>query len=664
MRTWNVNRREFLRLSGLTSALALATACAGAPPAPAPSEPTAAPPATAVPVQATEAAPAAPASKYSEAPMLAEMVAAGQLPPVEERLPSDPLVVECIDGPGEYSDDLHRVLTGPADLAGYHCIVRESFAGWDYRSGKLEVIPNLASGWDITDGGATYTFHLRKGVRWSDGEPFTADDVVFWYEDIALNTELTPTFPTWLTAGGERGVIEKVDDYTVRFKFAAPHGILLEFLCFNGASLITPKHYLQQFHPKYADADELAAKVKEAGFEEWYQLFANRNDPHNNPDIPVLWIWKLETPFPAQRMVSVRNPYYWKVDTNGKQLPYFDRLINDLAENSEVIMMKTIAGEVDYQYRHMGFANYPLLKENEENGGYTVLEWIGGGHPCVYINQSVQDLELREIFQTKEFRHALSHAVDRESMRDLFFNGLGSLGNPPLRTTDYFWKEGFGSTAAEYDVDRANQLLDEVGLDKRDGEGWRLRPDGQRLQLLLECYPSEMGSPAIDIFSQMAEYWRAVGIDAQAKEIERSLWSQRALANECMMPSYSCSPVVWEVDPTWYVPYGTCYWAPAFAQWVASGGTAGEEPPSHIKQIVEWYEALKAEPDREKRLELGTKILAEHSEQVYMIGSVTIDLTPFIKKNDLVNVFDSAVADNRANHEQISWPWQVWRRKA
>ncbi|NPV07622.1 MAG: ABC transporter substrate-binding protein [Anaerolineae bacterium] len=664
----NLNRRDFLRVSGLTAGMALATACAGA--APAPAEPTPAPAEpTPVPAEPTATtvptAEAAPVSKYSEAPSLAAKVAAGELPPVEERLPSDPMIVECLEEPGEYCGDFRRCNTNITDIADYNTQVRESLVRWDYRSGQLEVVPNLASSWDISDGGATYTFHLRKGVRWSDGEPFTADDILFWYEDIALNEELTPAFPSWLTVGGQPVVIEKIDDYTVAFKFARPYGILLEFICFSGSQFIVPKHYLSQFHPKYAESGALEKAVKEAKFEHWYELFANRNVCYTNPELPVLYAWVLETPADTGRLVAVRNPYYWKVDTNGKQLPYFERFVTELAQEGEVVLMKAIAGEVDFQYRHMGFANYSVLKENEDKGNYTVLEWVGGGHPCVYVNQSYPDLPLREILQTKEFRHALSYALDRESMRDLFFNGVGTPGNPPSRKTDYFWKEGFGQTAVEYSVDKANELLDQIGLDQRDGDGWRLRPDGQRLQLLLECYPSEMGSPAIDIFSQVAAYWRDVGIEAQAKEMERSLWSQRALGNECMMPSYSCSPVVWEVDPIWYVPYAnSCYWAPAFGQWVASGGTSGEEPPEALKQLVEWYEELKSEPDRNKRLELGSKILEHHSEQVYMVGTVTIDITPTVAKNDLVNILKKAPADYRSLHEALTWLFQVWRRSA
>ncbi|NPV09883.1 MAG: hypothetical protein HPY83_18220 [Anaerolineae bacterium] len=657
-----ITRRSFLRVAGLASTAGVMVAC-GASPQPAPTQE---PEATAVPVSEATVAPApaetAPVSKYSEAPSLAAKVAAGELPPVEERLPAEPFVVECYHEVGQYSGDLRRTLTGPTDLTGNRVILWDNFARWDYRTGRLEPIPNMVTGWDISPDGKTYTFRLRRGMKWSDGEPFTADDILFWQEAIALNKELSPSYPSWLTSGGRPPAIEKIDDYTVSFTFEVPHGILIETLCFRGSDLIAPKHYLSQFHPDYADADELAAKVKAANFEHWYELFANRRDDQNNPDLPVLWAWKVEQPFPGERMVLVRNPYYWKVDTEGKQLPYFDRLINELSSNNEMCLMRAIAGEIDLQYRHLGFSDYSLLVENEENGNYTILEWQSPSTgSTVYVNQSYGDLGLREVFQNRDFRYGLSHGINRDEMNDLFWYGMATPYNPAGSPADPHWVEGYGSTALEYDVDLANEYLDKAGLDRRDGDGFRLRPDGERLQLLLECYPSEEGGLLIDIFSQVAAYWRELGIEATAKEIERSLWAQRAQANECMMPSYGCAGLNWILDPTWYVPYGSCYWGPLFAQW-AINHEAGEEPPPLIREIIEWYEQLKSEPDPEKRLELGRRILGRHNEELFIIGTCRIGINPCLAKNDMVNVLEDPPADYRSHHEGITWPFQVWRR--
>ncbi|NPV07724.1 MAG: ABC transporter substrate-binding protein [Anaerolineae bacterium] len=668
-----LDRRQFLQVAGIAAGAATLAACGTSPapteapePTAVPPEATQAPEPTAAPeATATPAATEAPVSRYQEAPSLAAKVAAGELPPVEERLPAEPDVVVPFQEVGQYCDDFHRTFTGPTDAYAYTMMLLESLTRWDNRTGAIEIVPNLATSWDVSPDGREYTFHLRRGVRWSDGEPFTADDIVFWYQDIMLNEELTPAVPSWMMVGGEPGVIEKVDDYTVTFRFSQPYGILLEFLCFVGDGIITPKHYLQQFHPTYADADELAAKVKEANFEQWYELFANRNNLGLNPDRPVVSPWKVTVAPPADRVICERNPYYWRVDTEGKQLPYFERMVVDLSQDGQVALMKAIAGEVDLQYRHMGFANYSLLRENEERGNYTVKEWIGGPFPCVYINQSVNDEAQRQIYQTTEFRHALSYALNREEMNDLFWFSLATPGNPVASPRDPYWAEGFGTTAIEYDPDRANQLLDEMGLDQRDGDGFRLRPDGQRLTMILESYPSEMGVPAIDIFTQVAMYWQQVGLDAQAREVERSLWSQRALGNEMDLPSYDIAKILWVIDPGWFVPYGSyCYWAPNYALWQRSGGTAGLEPTDEVKEIIEWYDALKTEPDPDRRIELGRQILQRHNEQIYIVGTCSIDILPTVVKNDLVNVLDQAVGENRLRHEAITWPFQVWRRQS
>jgi peptide/nickel transport system substrate-binding protein len=656
-----VDRRDFLRATSLTASVAVLTACAGATPAPA--EPT---PVSAEPTAPAETTEAPVASKYSEAPSLAERVAAGELPPVEERVSAEPMVIECIEEPGEYSDDIRRAMIS-GDRPNLTVMLHEPLVRWDHRSGSLTVSPNVAKSWEISEDGTTYTFHLRKGMRWSDGEPFTADDFVFWYEDIALNEELMPVFPDFLVVGGERAVVEKVDDYTVNFRFPQPFGLLLEFLCYRGGSTKTyaPAHCLKQFHVAYADADELEQKVKEANFEHWFQLFQNLNDDSLNPDLPVVNPWVVQTPFPGPTIVATRNPYYWKVDTNGKQLPYFERLIDEVVQSNEIVLMKAIAGEIDFQYKSLGFENYSLLRENEENGGYRVLDWVDTLIWCVHPNHSHTDDAARALYQTREFRHALSHAINRDEMNEMFWHGLGTPMNVASAPGDKFWQEGFGQTAIEYDVDKANSLLDSIGLDKRDGAGYRLRPDGQRVQIMIETFPPETGTPLVEVFGQVARYWQEVGLDVQVKEEELSLWSQRVQGGEDDMAGYGVATVNWILDPCWYVPVVPwTYWAPLYGTWYQTGGTGGMEPPDSYKQLIEWYEQLKAEPNPDKQLELGRKILGQHNEEVYAIGLCWLNILPTVAKNDIVNVLEKAIGDWRSYHEAVSWPFQMWRRKA
>jgi len=206
--------------------------------------------------------------------------------------------------------------------------------------------------------------------------------------------------------------------------------------------------------------------------------------------------------------------------------------------------------------------------------------------------------------------------------------------------------------------------MDEAGLDQRDSEGFRLRPDGKRLQIYLENYPTfELGANAIDIFVQVAEYWAEIGVEAQAREVERTLWTERAYGNESDMPAYCTATFLWALDPTWFVPYGRCYWAPAYADWQRTGGEAGEEPPQEYKQLIEWYDALKADPDPAKRVELGQRIGEQHNEQTYMIGLCTPNIDPMVAKNGLVNVMEAGISDWRVHRDMLTWPFQVWWRQ-
>jgi len=658
-----LSRRSFIAVAAASATTAGLAAC-GAPAAPSSPAATQAPEATAAPAATTApAAEAAPASKYQEAPSLAAKVTAGDLPPVEERLPVNPHVVDGIEGVGQYCTDIHRANTTIGDVWDWSTQVKESLARMDYSDGTLKIIPNLAESWDITEDGKVYTFHLRKGMKWSDGEPFTADDFVFWYEDVALNEELNPAFVNWLVIGGEKAVLEKIDDYTFSLRFAAPAGLLMEFICFRGETMITPKHYLSQFHPKYVDPEELAAKAEAANFDSWYQWFAALNQGWTNVDLPVIWPWHLVTPPETGRLIAERNPYYWRVDTEGKQLPYFDRFICDMAQDGENVLLRAVAGEIDLQYRHLGFANLSLLRENEERGNYRIREWVDGGGPCIYVNQTAVDPNVRAVTQNKSFRHGLSHAVNREEMNELFWFGVGRPSNSVIAPNDPTWVDGTDAAGLEFDLDKANALLDEAGLDQRDADGWRLRPDGVRMDILLECYPMEMGTPLADVFQQIAMYWQEVGLNAQMKEIERTLWSQRVYANEMDFPAYVTGNYLWMINPEGTLPWGGgWYGGMLYAQWGPSDGQQGEEPTPEIKEMIDLYKQALMEPDTDKRLDLGRQVVAIAHENLYVIGTVAIDLLPVLVKNDLANVLEVAPGQHRSGHESITWPFQVWRR--
>ncbi|MBX6772317.1 MAG: hypothetical protein IRY83_11370, partial [Chloroflexi bacterium] len=360
-----LSRRALLKLGVITSAsIPFLAACGGGAPtspaattaptsaAPSPASPTPSPAAqaapSATPATSATSAPAVTATatggpvkmvqivdtkpaKFNEAPMLAELVKAGKLPPVEQRLPEDPLVYKPVDQIGKYGGTWHRAFTGPADSQNMERIMHDHFIFWDPQVTK--VVPNIAKGWDIEDGGKTFTFHLRKGMKWSDGHPFTADDIMFWYEDMYLNDELNPTKASWMSIGGKQGKVVKIDDYTVQFQFAEPYYLFLQLVASlgvaghltngkNAMGLWAPKHYMQQFHPKYTSMDAVTKMAKDAKFNSWVDLFKFKNNCEQNVECPTTAPWKTVQPINTPQWVLERNPYYFAVDTEGNQLPY------------------------------------------------------------------------------------------------------------------------------------------------------------------------------------------------------------------------------------------------------------------------------------------------------------------------------------------------------
>ncbi|NOZ27672.1 MAG: ABC transporter substrate-binding protein [Chloroflexi bacterium] len=640
-----LTRREFLRLSGGAAVASLVAACAGGAPQPTATPAPAAPEAKPTPTPAEEV----PTTKYKEAPQLAELVKQGKLPPVDERLPENPLVVQPVDRIGQYGGTWRTALRGGADNAwllrtmDYEYLVR-----WD--PDWTKVIPNLAESFEANEDATEFTFHLRKGVKWSDGEPFTADDIMFWYEDVFMNEDLTPVKTSWLVTGDEPVTVEKVDDYTVKFKFAAPNGLFLQRMATPSGSYITrfPRHYLEQFHIKY-NPDNIDKLIEEAGATDWVNLFQLKGSgvpgtPYDarwqNKELPSLNAWILTTAYgEGTRVVAERNPYYWKVDPEGNQLPYLDRIVYEVGEDVEVLVLKALNGEIDMQDRHIAKpANKAVFVDNMEKGGYHFFEKIPSSMNMLIIalNLTHKDPKMREIFQNKHFRIGLSYAINRQEIIDLVWVGAGEPFQAAPRPESPFYNERLAKQYTEYDVDKANEHLDMV-LPEKDDEGFRLRPDGERLSFSIEVAATQ--TDRIDALELIRGYWKAVGIDMQVKTEDRSILYTRKEANEH-------DAVVWGGDggldvilePRWYFPYSAeSNYAELWQFWY-NKDPRGEEPPEPTKKQMELYDQLKATGDPDKQADLMKQILEIAADQFYVIG---ISLPPKgygIVKNNFHNV--------------------------
>src|SRR5215831_3763363 len=423
--------------------------------------------------------PALAPKSFKEAPQLAELVKAGKLPPVEQRIGQDPLVIKPLREIGKYGGTWRRGFTGPFDTSNGHRVAQnDKLLYYDYTGTKL--VPNIARGWEVSADGQVTTLLLRRGMRWSDGQPFTADDFIFWYQDVYLNKDLVPTPLSVMMVGGKPLIMEKVDASTVRFVSPEPYYALPIVLAsvwgighharFGRSALggFAPAHYIKQFLPKYASMDELTKKATEVGVDSWVTLFKNRNDACRNADLPVVTPWKTVTPITTPTWTLERNPYSVWVDTDGNQLPYIDRVRMTLGENLEVINLRAIAGEYDSQARHIDISKLPVLLENQQRGGYRVYldPSDQGADVGLFCNQSYEkDAEVAKWLSTREFRIALSHGIDRAQINETFVLGLGQTGSgAPGDRTPYFPGPEYRNLHTAYDVKKANEMLDKLGL--------------------------------------------------------------------------------------------------------------------------------------------------------------------------------------------------------
>lgn len=602
-------------------------------------------------------------TKFNEAPMLAELVKQGKLPPVEKRLPKEPIVIVPVEEVGQYGGEARALGGGDSYGEG------EAFVGWEgilRVTPEGQVIPNIAKSWKITDSGKTIYIYLREGIKWSDGHPFTVDDIMFWWEDVVLNDDLTPVKPEWWRPKGQLMKMEKVNDYTFKMSFASPYPTAIMHLAHSYGTegrFYLPKHYLIKYHPKYTPMDKIMEQAKKEGFDSWYKLFLKHSDFYSgcggkvDPGAPTL------RPFMVIKkgldwLSAERNPYYWKIDIAGNQLPYIDKVFVTTAANREVANMKIISGEVDIAQQNTSMADYTLYMENRERGGYRVLLWqsLLGADVCYQLNLTYkEDPVIREIFRDVRFRRALSLAINRDEINQLLYYGMGVPRQTTVVPSSPYYEESFAKAYVEYNPKEANRLLDEMGL-KRGPDGYRLRPDGKRLELVLEF--SEGETPKRATTELVSRYWDAIGLKIAVKEEPGSLVETKILSNQIQIGLWHgdrCA-FLFPTVPYYWVPIrfkGECSWCPGWAQWYNSGGKAGEEPPKEVKRLLTLYERMQEVLSEKERIRLGKEILKSNAENLWTIGTVGLVPHPVVVKNNLRNI-----------PEKGYWGWDLMRLNA
>ena len=605
---------------------------------------------------------------FKEAPQLAELVKAGKLPPVPERIGQDPLVIKPLREIGKYGGTWRRGFTGPFDTSnGHRAAQNDKILYYDYTGTRL--VPNIARAWDVSPDGKITTVYLRRGMRWSDGQPFTADDFVFWYQDVYNNKDLVPTPLSVMTIGGKPIAIEKIDAATIRLVSPEPYYALPTVLASVwgighharwGRSALggfAPAHYLKQFHPKYVSKEELAKKVADLKYDGWVTMFKNMNDACRNVDLPVVTPWKTTSPITTPVWILERNPYSVWVDTDGNQLPYIDRIRMTLGENLEVINLRAIAGEYDSQARHIDISKLPVLIENQQKGGYRVYldPSDQGADVGLFCNQSFEkDAEIARWLSNRDFRIALSHGIDRTQINETFVLGLGQTGSgAPGDRTPYFPGPEFRNLHTAYDVKKANEMLDKLGLIKKDSEGYRLRADGGgRLRLSLTTYVGFL--PFTQIAEMVVEQWRKVGIRGEVQEMERGAATTRVQNNE----HHIYFETQWGADniyghsPLMFPSSGDSPMGPLYGLWYASAGAKGKTPPARMRELMDKYRKSFGVKDAE-RTRMGKEVWKIALDELWTIPVVSNSPASQgvrVIKTNMGNIperlWNSAVSDN------------------
>lgn len=595
---------------------------------------------------------------FSENPDIADLNARitnnPDLPPLEERLPEEPLVIQPYDAIGKYGGQLdglsNNTEAGTSDLLAIRHVLFFRFS-----DDLVKIVPMVAKSWEWNEDLTELTIHLRKGHKWSDGQPFTAEDVVFWYNDIVLNPDIFEVAPTKWLFGGEPAEVTAPDETTVVWKFAVPSPGIVARFAVDFAQPFLPKHFFEQFHIKYnPDADALA---QEQGFESWVDLVNLYYGSSDWKDVPSPLLSgasdfvmpTLESHILVEESTTgrhlVANPYFFIVDTQGNQLPYINEIDELYIPDDEVRNLKISNGEVDYKAQAVFVENFSLYKENEANGNYTVDLANGVGENTFYgFNLNHKDEGLREIFGDIRFRKALSLAINRDEIVEIVYLGQAEpmQATPADANTVEFVTEDHLTSFIDYDPDAANALLDEMGLVDTDGDGFRERLDGSNFTILLQF--SNQGAPG-KMHELVKTYWDAVGVRAEIKEVSSDEYRDNGSAGDLDVTVWkydgTSGPAIVQNTEMTLPPFGGPFnpgQAYMWADWMSTDGAQGIEPPADVLRLYDVVDEFMQYPlGSEDSNRLGEELVSIHVDNLWKIGIAGNIKTPVVHHNTLKN---------------------------
>ncbi|MBL9035923.1 MAG: ABC transporter substrate-binding protein [Rhodospirillaceae bacterium] len=598
-------------------------------------------------------------------PYFAGAEAQGDLPPVAERLPRNPAVARMLEQ-GKLGGELRMLMANPKDT---RVLVAYSYARLVCYDTEYKLQPDICASFDVQEG-RIFTFKLREGHKWSDGKPFTSEAFRYFWEDVANNEELMPTgIPTTLKVDGQAPTVEFPDDLTVRYSWDKPNPDFLPAIA--GASplyIFRPGHYLKKYHKKYRDEAELKTEVEESGQPSWAALHNRKDNQYrnDNPKLPTLDPWTLRNKPPAERFIFTRNPYYYRVDEKGQQLPYFDQVVFDIRD-SKLIPAKAAAGETDLQARYLRFDSYTILKEAEERDHkYVVRLWddARGSNFAIYPNLTTTNETWRKLFRDVRCRRALSLAIDRNEINQAIYFGLGVPGANTVLQQSPLYKPEYTTAWSEQDLDKANALLDEMGLTQRSDDGLRLLPNGEKMVIVIDT--AGESTEETDILQLVRDSWRKIGVDLFSKPSEREVFRNRVFSGESIMsvffgidngvPNADLSP--WEFCPSTQQQLQWAKWG----QFIETSGEAGEKIDlPEAQHLFDLLQSWRAATDGGVRAGIWDEVLNIWSDQVFSIGTVANVPQPVVVGQHLHNVPEKAIwAFDPGAHFGVYKPDTFW----
>ena len=674
-----LSRRRFLKLSAVTALGTAVAACAQPTPTVAPTKPAAAPTATTKPAEPTKptaptAAPAAPtnttapaavpptavpptavptkppAAKYKEAPMLADLVKAGKLPPVDQRVPLEPLVLDPIEKTGTYGGKLSLVSTDGQgfSITGYN--YQENFVKFKRdMSGKR---PNVLTKFAFNDKATEITLYFRKGMKWSDGSDFTVNDWLFWWNDMINDPKINLPKQTGTHVKGEPMKTEKLDDWTLKCTFVAGNPLFMDNLCRGTGARATswqlvPAAYMKKYHYKYNTA------LKDTDVKD---LLDRYNSHHLFPDMPHFGPWVVKSVKTNESMILERNPYFWKVDTEGNQLPYIDTVEIRSVKDAQVVLLSAINGEVDYVHT-FAIKDAALVKENEKKGNYRMFLYDFGDQTSagIWFHLCYADKGIADLLSKQQFRQAMSYAINKERINDIVFLGLGKVrqNSPYPGTSEFFTARGkklladWEKLCIEYDPEKAKKLLDGINVKDVNNDGFRERPDGSALELIIDV--NVAATQEVEAEKLIKDDMGKIGLKYALNVIDATLLNQRVKNCESMMRSRNGASSGSYVGQASWAPVEDveyCVGGQPYGAWYQSGGKSGTPPPAGtwLEKAMQIYDEAVTIVDPAKR---DDRLLDEYQVLIdngpTLLGTVGATKSPALASNKLRNVSDFAV---------------------